>query len=891
MRPKIILKFGGTSLMNEENITKAVNIIQSKQHLSPLVVVSALGAMDGGIKVTDALQTLVNQILNNQDYLTLLEQLKHRHIKVINELGLDSNLLDKPFEKLGKTLMDVKETFRATNASKENINAAYDSVMGFGEIFSSLIVASYLQSRNLDYVATVPEEINFITNDVYQNAEVLETSLELIASAVIASKSNLIVPGYIGINSKGKITTVGRGGSDYSAAIMGAALKKDVEIWTDVEGIFRANPKYFDDRMLEQGHPTTIPELSTEEAFQMAAFGSKVLYEKAIHATKWAAKKGRNINLYIKSTFNPNHHGTKISSVRKFEGDAKGITCLECTYLLTLYPKKTENYMDILKDLNNIKNSKIKISSYTTGRVSFVFDEYSEELDMLESKYEGHLSKDQILIKIVGDGLGENQELLAKIHNTLDFVENPDKYGMSLVHKTPLVLTENTFEIVAKKRGIKDLVLGLYKDLFMEKEIYIGMFGLGTIGKGVLKYANEIYSSEKTGYKLKFPNIVVRDLEKHKNDYIPGKLTKQWEDILDDNRIDVVIELIGGIEPARSIILSAFKKGKHVVTANKALLAECGEEIFKIAAEYKRNLGFEASVCGEIPVIDDFLKVPSKKDVIALEGIINGTSNYILTKISQGLEYETAIKEAQDKGFAEADPSFDIKGIDSSQKLAILSSIIFNQFIDYKKIPVKGIENIKRIDCIIADDLGFAIKPIALARRIENGLVVMVSPCFVSKKHSLYSIHYENNAVSLYLRGRDEPSTRIGKGAGAIPTARSILRDVIEVAKKAKYKMLDLPKFYNQDSKEPLINEDDFEYPFYLRFTVKDIPGVFGRIATILGDFNISIKHAVQKEAKEDYPSIFLMVKNCKYSVIKTACTNIKTYPFLHELEFCPVLE
>jgi len=887
MRPKIILKFGGTSLMNEANITKAVNIIQNKQHLFPLVVVSALGAVNSGIKITDCLQKLVNHILKNEDYYALLTQIRERHINVIKGFGLEINLLDKSFEKLERTLINIQEK------KHETLNEAYDSVMGFGEIFSSLIVAAVLQSRNSDYVATVPEEINFITNDIYQNAEVFETSLEMIASSVIASKSNLIVPGYIGINSKGKTTTVGRGGSDYSAAIMGAALKRDVEIWTDVEGIFNANPKYFNSQMIEEGHPTTIPELSTEEAFQMAAFGSKVLYEKAIHATKWAAKKGRNINLYIKSTFNPEHPGTKVSSVRKFDGNAKGITCLEGTYLLTLYPKKNEDYMDILNDLNNIKNSKIKISSYTTGRVSFVFDEYSEELDVLESKYGGHLSKDQILIKIVGDGLGENQELLAKIHNTLDFVENPDKYGMSLVHKTPLVLTENTFEIVAKKRGIQDLVLGLYKDLFMEKEIYIGMFGLGTVGKGVLKYADEIYSSSKTGYKLKFPNIVVRDPEKHKNDFIPGKLTTQWQDILDDRRIDVVIELIGGIEPAKTIIIEALKKGKHVVTANKALLAEHGEEIFKIAAEYKRNLGFEASVCGEIPVIDDFLKVPSKKDVIGIEGIINGTSNYILTKISQGLEYDMAVKEAQDKGFAESNPDFDINGTDSAQKLAILSSIIFNQSIDYRQINIKGIEHIKKIDFIIASELGYVIKPISLARRTKDGLLLMVSPFFIPPNHSLYSIWYENNALSLYLRGRDEPMTRIGKGAGAIPTARSILRDVIEVAKKAKYKMLDLPKFYNQNAKDALIEEDKMVFSFYLRFTVKDVPGVFGRIATILGDFNISIKHARQKEKddEQDYSYIFLMVKSCKYEEIKRVCSSLYPYPFIKEIQVCPVLE
>ncbi|MEW6283912.1 MAG: homoserine dehydrogenase, partial [Candidatus Eremiobacterota bacterium] len=470
-----------------------------------------------------------------------------------------------------------------------------------------------------------------------------------------------------------------------------------------------------------------------------------------------------------------------------------------------------------------------------------------------------HLSRDQVLIKVVGDGIGANHEVLARIHQSIDAQENPDKYGAPLVHKSPQLLTDSTFEFVALKRGARELILRLYKDLFDRQVLRVGLIGLGTVGGGMLDYARELYSREKTGVDLQFPVAVVKNLKKKRPGFA-GLLTKDAAAVLENPQIDVVVELMGGIEPARSYILTALRNGKHVITANKAVLAEHGPEIFETARKARRNLGFEGSVCGEIPVIEVVQGMPSDQDVESITGILNGTSNYLLTRMADGSDYEDALREAQESGFAEADPTLDVSGADAAQKLSILASLVFHTPVNWRDIRLQGIDTIRAVDTAEAARLGLSLRPVSVARRHAQGLELWVGPALVSPGHSLYSVRRETNAVSLRLRGREEPFTLVGKGAGALPTARSVLRDVIEIARRERFRMVDIPAFHEAEP-VPVLSHAGERYPWWVRFTVRDQPGVFGAVAALLGTHGLSIRQANQQEGGDGLAHIMLALK------------------------------
>lgn len=885
MHTKRILKFGGSSLADAERFAAVAQIIAERQNLKPIVVVSAVGSNGNGSKITDLLKTAGQALLAGGDAAEQLSIIAERHRIILRDLALPENLLDGELKTLRFIADAIREKSHATNEE------ALDAVMGCGEVLSARIMAELLSRQGHKYEPADPAVFGFITNDTFQNADVLEESLEKIALKVIASRYLLVFPGYIGVTADGRKTTLGRGGSDYTAAILGAALKRDVEIWSDVDGIYRIGPQHLPEAFKTAGHPETIPELSYEEAFQMAAYGSKVLYEKALLAVHQAVKKGKHIQLFIKNTFNPDHPGTVISSQRQSEGLPRGITLLDGTQILTLYTENPEEARAFNKDLREIEGLITVLSSETFGRISFVFENYLPELSRIEAKYRGHLSRDQVLIKVVGDGLGENPRILSKIHGALQAAESPEKYGMTLVHKSPQILTDNTFEFLVKKRGLSDIVLSLYKALFMENTITVGMLGMGTVGSGVLHYSRTMYSSEKGGFHLRFPAAMVRDPSRKRNVEFKGRLTTSLEEILNDPTVDIVLEVMGGIEPARTCILEAFKKGKHVVTANKALLAECGPEIFEAADKYGKNLGFEASVCGEIPIIEDFLSYPGLADIRGIEGIVNGTSNYVLTRFMEGMSFEQALGIAQEKGFAEADPFMDVSGTDASQKLAILASILFNQFIEYKKIPRQGIDGLLPIDRSAFEKWGVLIKPLAIAKILEDSLYLRVSPALVPLTHPLAAVRDENNALALYLKGREEPITKIGKGAGAIPTARSIVRDILSVSRKSRAYMVDLPGFFRTKPESGIRMADDFSSRWYLRFTVGDDPGVFGKIASLLGEFHLSIRHVLQEEMPEEKSAhILFELKEARLKDIERAVDVISRLPFVKSHYICMMI-
>lgn len=298
MRTKLILKFGGSSLADADCFRRVLEIIRSRLGENPIVVASAVGTSKAHqIKVTDQLRNICLKAMSGKESTDLMESLRDRHMALIRELGLADSIIDSEMDDLGATIQKV------TSGKAGQEEEALDSIMGWGEIFSAKILTALLCSEGHHFETAHPEDFSFITDDNFQNANILDSSLESIASRVIASKSLLVFPGYIGITADRRRTTLGRGGSDYTAAILGAALKRDVEIWTDVNGIYRIAPHYLPPQFQAAGHPHTIPELSYEEAFQMAAFGSRVLYEKTLLAVHQAVKKGKHIQLHIRSVF------------------------------------------------------------------------------------------------------------------------------------------------------------------------------------------------------------------------------------------------------------------------------------------------------------------------------------------------------------------------------------------------------------------------------------------------------------------------------------------------------------------------------------------------------------------------------------------------------------
>ena len=406
----------------------------------------------------------------------------------------------------------------------------------------------------------------------------------------------------------------------------------------------------------------------------------------------------------------------------------------------------------------------------------------------------------------------------------------------------------------------------------------IGILGLGTVGSGVVRYLQDFYSPEKTGLNIEIEKICVKDTCKKRSIEVdPRILTSNPDDILENSDIDTVVELIGGIEPVGRYILRALENGKNVVTANKALLSlpyekrgACpsveefresekrgkwppgagGELLFISALTNKRHIGFEASVCCEIPIINTVSNMFGKADIVKLEGIINGTCNYILTKMEKGADYGQALREAQNKGFAEQDSSFDVNGNDAAQKLAILSTIIFGHRVEVPDIACESIGGITSGDVRYANEWGYKIKQVSLAKRYGCGdseiLELRVCPTLVPKNNLLAGVINEDNAVSLYFGDRAEPLTLAGKGAGMMPTARSVVQDIVEVnlsnhrSRYYLYNLFTCLGWKNGDTGQ-------IKSASYLRANVADEPGVLGKISTLLGEYGVNINSVVQR--------------------------------------------
>jgi homoserine dehydrogenase len=385
-----------------------------------------------------------------------------------------------------------------------------------------------------------------------------------------------------------------------------------------------------------------------------------------------------------------------------------------------------------------------------------------------------------------------------------------------------------------------------------KKTIGIGLLGLGTVGTGVFNIlkSQAAQIEKKTGVRLEIRKICVRSLKKHRAARASSKvITTRVDDILNDPAVDILVELIGGIHPAKEILLKAFAAGKHVVTANKALLAEEGKVIFLQAARHSRSLGFEASVCGGIPIIQAIREGLASNEISHFLGIVNGTCNSILSAMTQGsVNFETALRQAQEKGYAESDSRLDVDGIDSAHKLAVLARLAFRTEVDFRVIPVEGIRSLSALDIQYAKELGYVIKLLAIGKKTNSGLDLRVHPTMLPTDHPLANVWGVYNAVFLHA---DQAGDMLfyGRGAGMLPTASAVVGDMIEIAKKIHDGVSSESVFYEPPQKRKVLPIGETVSKYYLRFQVADKPGVLGRIAQTLGRNGISILSVHQKES------------------------------------------
>ena len=392
-----------------------------------------------------------------------------------------------------------------------------------------------------------------------------------------------------------------------------------------------------------------------------------------------------------------------------------------------------------------------------------------------------------------------------------------------------------------------------------EEPIKIGIIGLGYIGSGVFKLieSQKAYITHKTGKSIKVKRVADKYIKERAAKFQPEIrddiiFSDDPQDIINDPEIDIVVELIGGIEPAYKYVIDSLNKGKYVVTANKDLIANKGESLFAAASENNVDILFEASVGGGIPIIGPMKSSLAANNFSKIVGIVNGTTNYILTRMQkENLSFDDALKVAQDLGYAEkVNPAADIEGNDAACKLAILCSIAFNSRVVFNEVYKEGIKKITLEDIKHASDLGYVIKLLAIGSDEGGSICARVHPALIPKDHILASINYANNAVYLYGNFVGEVMS-YGQGAGDRPTASSVVGDIIQISRN-----------FNKDDKKPVfgctcfINKpikpiDEMENKFYTLMEVKDMPGVLASIAKIFGSNNVSIESMIQKQTQE----------------------------------------
>jgi homoserine dehydrogenase len=410
-------------------------------------------------------------------------------------------------------------------------------------------------------------------------------------------------------------------------------------------------------------------------------------------------------------------------------------------------------------------------------------------------------------------------------------------------------------------------------------EVKVGVIGFGTVGAGVVRLLleNAPVIERRLGFPLKLEKVADLDISSDRGVKVPPSLlTTDADEILESPDIGLVVELIGGLEPARTFTLRALEKGKGVVTANKALLAHHWREICGAAQQGKGQIGFEASVGGGIPVIRALREGLAANRIESVHGIINGTSNYILSRMSEeGLEFDAILRQAQEKGYAEADPTLDIGGGDAAHKLAVLASLAFDTCVPLEKIHTEGISQISLVDIEIARELGYAVKLLAVAKASGERVEARVHPTLVPESHLLADVGDVYNAI--YLRGDAVgPTLFYGLGAGRMPTASAVVGDLIEMARGMRAGCAPSPLVINLEEEREIVPMEEVECPCYIRFMSPDQPGILAAVSGILARHDISIASVIQRGRKAGSAvPIVMMTHSAKEASVRKALDEI----------------
>lgn len=411
----------------------------------------------------------------------------------------------------------------------------------------------------------------------------------------------------------------------------------------------------------------------------------------------------------------------------------------------------------------------------------------------------------------------------------------------------------------------------------MEK-IKVAVLGLGNVGRGVWKIleTNKSEIFQRCGCEVEIAKILVRDKNKARGVEVPDEIiTTDIDEILNDDSIKVVLELMGGEYPAKDYMVKALKLGKHVVTANKLVIATHGEELFKIAKECEAMLYYEASVGGGIPIIHGLKESLTANKIEEVMGIINGTTNYILTKMTlEGLGFEEALKEAQEKGYAEADPTADVDAFDAMYKLNILTVLSYGIKPELSAIYREGIRKITSTDIDYAKEFGYVIKLLAIAKETDNKLELRVHPTMIPSTHPLANVNDSFNAI--FLKGNAVGDLMFyGRGAGDLPTGSAVVGDLISVVNNLRSGSSNIEKSSVNDELS-IKNFEEIECEYYIRLTVKDAPGVLADITTIFGHESVSLLSVIQKGRRKDNVNLVFTTHTTTEGNLQKAINTIK---------------
>ena len=417
------------------------------------------------------------------------------------------------------------------------------------------------------------------------------------------------------------------------------------------------------------------------------------------------------------------------------------------------------------------------------------------------------------------------------------------------------------------------------------KKIKVALLGVGTVGTGVYKLIQRRADVmvRTIGAEMEVSKILVHNLNKQREGIDASLLTDNWQEIVNDPEIQIVVEVMGGIEPARTMILEALHAGKHVVTANKDLLAAHGKELLDAAEEKHCDLLFEAAVAGGIPIIRPLKQCLAGNEIDEVIGIVNGTTNYILTKMfEENMSFEEALAKATELGYAEADPTADVEGLDAGRKVAIMASIAFHSRVVFDDVYTEGITKITSDDIAYAKEFDSVIKLLGVAHNTEGGIEVGVYPMLLNKEHPLASVRDSFNAVFVHGDAVDD-AMFYGRGAGELPTASAVMGDIIDVARNIAYGCNGRISCtcYRET---PIKKFDKVENKFFLRMQVKNQPGVLASIATVFGSHGVSIARVVQKHIKGDLAELVIVTDKVREDYLKNALEQLRDIENIFEI-------